>query len=74
MGPALTTTSSDAPVPNAVQPPTEPPKIDEEGTNQKTGGDVEGRRKKKTAMQGRGTGIGAVPKNRGSSWTGAGFD
>ncbi|KAK1409176.1 hypothetical protein QVD17_35701 [Tagetes erecta] len=73
-GPALTTTISDAPVPNVVKPPTESSKSDVESNHQKTGGDVEGRGKKKTAMQGRGKGIGAVPKNRGSSWTGAGFD
>ncbi|XP_076908785.1 uncharacterized protein LOC143565808 [Bidens hawaiensis] len=70
LGPALTTTSS-----NAVEPPTESTKSDVETNNKKTTGDVEGRGKKKIAMQGRGAkGIGAVPKNRGSSWTGAGFD
>lgn len=39
--------------------------------------DNEGRGKKKTVLQGRGKGIGAVPKGRGSAapgWTGAGFD
>lgn len=36
-----------------------------------------GRGKKKAMIQGRGKGIGAVPKGRGSAtpgWTGAGFD
>ncbi|KAJ0705473.1 hypothetical protein HanPI659440_Chr14g0573831 [Helianthus annuus] len=69
--PALTTTSSDASAPDVVKPPTESLKSNVES---KTGGDVEGRGKKKNAMQGRGKGIGALPKNRGSSWTGAGFD
>ncbi|XP_076953048.1 uncharacterized protein LOC143627029 [Bidens hawaiensis] len=74
-GPTSTTTSSNASVPNVVEPPTESTKSDVETNNKKTAGDVEGRGKKKTAMQGRGAkGIGAVPKNRGSSWTGAGFD
>lgn len=70
-GPALTTTSVDVPVSNSVEAPTE--SVDTH--NQKTGGggDVEGRGKKKNATQGRGKGIGAVPK-RGTSWTGAGFD
>uniref|UniRef100_A0A7N0SW04 RAB6-interacting golgin n=2 Tax=Kalanchoe fedtschenkoi TaxID=63787 RepID=A0A7N0SW04_KALFE len=39
--------------------------------------DGEGRGKKKNIMQGRGKGIGAVPKSRGPpgpGWTGAGFD
>lgn len=58
-------------------------------TNQANGGtaplgngqsqrDIEGRGKKKIIMsQGRGRGIGAIPKGRGSGapgWTGAGFD
>ncbi|KAM7494556.1 hypothetical protein LguiB_029165 [Lonicera macranthoides] len=58
-------------------------------TNQANGGtaplgngqsqrDVEGRGKKRIIMsQGRGRGIGAIPKGRGSGapgWTGAGFD
>lgn len=79
MGPALTTTNPDV---NSVEPPTGssksvPNHSTEDNHNQKTvGGDVEGRGKKKSAMQGRGKGIGAVPKSRGSTagWTGAGFD
>ncbi|KAL8192776.1 hypothetical protein R6Q57_027224 [Mikania cordata] len=70
----LTTTSSDASVPNVVEPSPEASKSDVGSNNQKAGGDVEGRGKKKTSMQGRGKGIGAVPKNKGSSWTGSGFD
>ncbi|KAL8247987.1 hypothetical protein R6Q59_009203 [Mikania micrantha] len=68
------TTSSDASVPNVVEPSTEASKSDVGSNNQKAGGDVEGRGKKKNSMQGRGKGIGAVPKNKGSSWTGSGFD
>lgn len=80
MGPTLTTTSPDVSVPNSVEPPTGSSKSvpnhnTEDSHNQKTVGDVEGRGKKKSAMQGRGKGIGAVPKSRGSAgWTGAGFD
>lgn len=46
------------------------------GSNQGPSLDVEGRVKKKTAIQGRGKGIGAVPKSRSAApgWTGAGFD
>ncbi|CAA0835542.1 Unknown protein [Striga hermonthica] len=36
--------------------------------------DGEGRGKKKSSIQGRVKGIGAVPKGRGPGWTGAGFD
>ncbi|XP_024981039.1 uncharacterized protein LOC112517893 [Cynara cardunculus var. scolymus] len=81
MGPALTTTNPDVSVLNNVEPPTGssksvPNHSTEDSHNQKTVGDVEGRGKKKSAMQGRGKGIGAVPKSRGSTagWTGAGFD
>ncbi|KAK9060918.1 hypothetical protein SSX86_018098 [Deinandra increscens subsp. villosa] len=74
LGPPLTTTGSDASVPSVVEPPTESSKSSVVSNNEKAGGDVEGRGKKKNAMQGRGKGIGAVPKNRGSSWTGAGFE
>lgn len=34
----------------------------------------EGRGKKKISIQGRGKGIGAIPKGRGPGWTGSGFD
>lgn len=47
------------------------------GQNLQSPGDVEGRGKKKNLIQGRGRGIGAVPKGRGPAgpgWTGAGFD
>lgn len=47
------------------------------GSNQASSLDVEGRGKKKAAIQGRGKGVGAVPKGRSSvtpGWTGAGFD
>ncbi|RVW26988.1 hypothetical protein CK203_105618 [Vitis vinifera] len=47
------------------------------GHNQQPNVEGEGRGKKKSFIQGRGRGIGAVPKGRGSSapgWTGAGFD
>ena len=47
------------------------------GHNQQPNAGGEGRGKKKNFIQGRGRGIGAVPKGRGSSapgWTGAGFD
>ncbi|KAJ9539698.1 hypothetical protein OSB04_026204 [Centaurea solstitialis] len=81
VGPALTTTSSAASVPNSAEPPTGssksvPNQSTEDNHNQKPVGDVEGRGKKKSAMQGRGKGIGAVPKSRASTpgWTGAGFD
>lgn len=67
VGPALTTTSVDVSVPNGVEERTE------SSNNEKTSGDVEVKSKKKITMQGRGKGIGAVPK-RGTSWTGAGFD
>lgn len=77
-GPALTTTSQNVSVPNSVEAPASESSNQSgvESKNQKTTGvDVEGRGKKKNAVQGRGKGIGAVPKNnRGSSWTGAGFD
>lgn len=46
------------------------------GHNQQPHVDGEGRRKK-NIIQGRGKGIGAIPKGRGSAgpgWTGAGFD
>lgn len=38
--------------------------------------DGEGRGKKKSLLQGKGRGIGALPKGRGTAtgWTGAGFD
>ncbi|KAI3749009.1 hypothetical protein L6452_12516 [Arctium lappa] len=81
MGPALIATNPDVSVLNSVEPPTGssksvPNHSTEDNHNQKTAGDVEGRGKKKSAMQGRGKGIGAVPKSRGSAagWTGAGFD
>ncbi|KAI3793060.1 hypothetical protein L1987_35672 [Smallanthus sonchifolius] len=74
LDPTLTTTSSNPSVHNVVEPPTGSSKSDVESNNQMTAGDVEGRGKKKNTMQGRGKGIGAVPKNRGSNWTGAGFD
>lgn len=48
----------------------------ENGHNQPPHVDGEGR-KKKNVTQGRGRGIGAMPKGRGSAgpgWTGAGFD
>ncbi|KAI3704903.1 hypothetical protein L1987_75132 [Smallanthus sonchifolius] len=71
----LATASSDASVPNATElSKSVSNQTGVESNNQKTGGDVEGRGKKKNEMQGRGKGIGAVPKNRGSGWTGAGFD
>ncbi|KAL9266566.1 hypothetical protein AKJ16_DCAP22926 [Drosera capensis] len=47
------------------------------GHNQQLSADGEGRGKKKSLLQGRGKGIGALPKGRGPSapgWTGAGFD
>lgn len=47
------------------------------GSNQGASLDVEGRGKKKAIIQGRGKGVGAVPKGRNSvtpGWTGAGFD
>lgn len=47
------------------------------GQNQQPSADGEGRAKKKNVIQGRGRGIGAIPKGRGSAapgWTGAGFD
>ncbi|KAG6660357.1 hypothetical protein CIPAW_03G100200 [Carya illinoinensis] len=47
------------------------------GQNQQPSVEGEGRGKKKTLFQGRGKGIGAVPKGRGPpapGWTGAGFD
>ncbi|RVW72973.1 Retrovirus-related Pol polyprotein from transposon RE1 [Vitis vinifera] len=47
------------------------------GHNQQPNVEGEGRGKKKSFIQGRGRGVGAVPKGRGSSapgWTGAGFD
>lgn len=47
------------------------------GSNQGASLDVEGRGKKKAVFQGRGKGVGAVPKGRSSvtpGWTGAGFD
>ncbi|CAK9161015.1 unnamed protein product [Ilex paraguariensis] len=47
------------------------------GSSQQSSGDGEGRGKKIILIQGRGKGIGAVPKGRGSvapGWTGAGFD
>ncbi|KAA8533796.1 hypothetical protein F0562_031313 [Nyssa sinensis] len=46
------------------------------GHNQQPSVDGEGRGKKKSLVQGRGKGIGAVPKGRPSApgWTGAGFD
>ncbi|GMY07050.1 Collagen alpha-1(III) chain like [Fagus crenata] len=47
------------------------------GKNQQPSVEGEGREKKKIQFQGRGKGIGAVPKGRGSpaaGWTGAGFD
>nr|XP_043632564.1 uncharacterized protein LOC122603810 [Erigeron canadensis] len=78
--PASTTTIPDVSVSNTVEPPNEPSKsvpnqsgVDNHN-NQKTTGHVDGSGKKKNATQGRGRGIGAVPKSRGSSWTGAGFD
>lgn len=80
MGPALTTTKPDVAVPSTAEPPTESSKSvsDQSGANshnnQKTTGHVDGSGRKKNATQGRGKGIGAVPKSRGSSWTGAGFD
>ncbi|KAL9682707.1 hypothetical protein QQ045_014513 [Rhodiola kirilowii] len=48
-----------------------------DGGGQQTPNDGEGRGKKKNMIQGRGKGIGAVPKSRGPpgpGWTGAGFD
>ncbi|PIN11327.1 hypothetical protein CDL12_16078 [Handroanthus impetiginosus] len=47
------------------------------GQNQQPSSDGEGRGKKKSSIQGRVRGIGAVPKGRGPAqpgWTGAGFD
>ncbi|CAK7337157.1 unnamed protein product [Dovyalis caffra] len=47
------------------------------GQNQLPNVEAEGRGKKKVHFQGKGRGIGAVPKGRGSGqpgWTGAGFD
>lgn len=47
------------------------------GQNQQPSVEGEGGGKKKSQFHGRGKGIGAVPKGRGSSapgWTGAGFD
>lgn len=47
------------------------------GQNQLATNDGEVKGKKKTYFQGKGKGIGAVPKGRGSAapgWTGAGFD
>lgn len=47
------------------------------GLGQQTSVEVDGRGKKKSQFHGRGKGIGAVPKGRGSpapGWTGAGFD
>lgn len=47
------------------------------GQNQQPNVEGEGRGKKKSVIQGRGRGIGAVPKGRGPTapgWTGAGFD
>ncbi|XP_031263666.1 uncharacterized protein LOC116121902 [Pistacia vera] len=47
------------------------------GNNQQATVDGEGRGKKKTHFPGRGKGVGALPKGRGSTapgWTGAGFD
>ncbi|GAB2265294.1 hypothetical protein Dimus_000360 [Dionaea muscipula] len=47
------------------------------GHNQQLTADGEGRGKKKSLLQGRGKGIGALAKGRGTSapgWTGAGFD
>lgn len=47
------------------------------GQNQLPTNDGEVKGKKKSQFQGRGKGIGAVPKGRGSAapgWTGAGFD
>lgn len=77
--PALTTTIPVVSASKTVEQSTESSKSvtnqsGVESNNQKTTGDVDGRGKKKNAMQGRGKGIGAVPKNRGSNWTGAGFE
>lgn len=44
------------------------------GHNQQPSIEGDGRGKKKSLIQGRGKGIGAVPKGRGPGWTGAGFD
>ncbi|KAK3039206.1 hypothetical protein RJ639_027910 [Escallonia herrerae] len=47
------------------------------GHNHQPSADGEGRGKKKNTIQGRGKGIGAIPKGRGPAgpgWTGAGFD
>ncbi|GMH19664.1 hypothetical protein Nepgr_021505 [Nepenthes gracilis] len=48
-----------------------------DGQNQQPAVDGEGRGKKKSLLQGRGKGLGALPKGRlatSSGWTGAGFD
>ncbi|KAL8519439.1 hypothetical protein ACS0TY_010394 [Phlomoides rotata] len=44
------------------------------GPNQQPSSDSEGRGKKKTSIQGKVRGIGAVPKGRAPGWTGSGFD
>lgn len=47
------------------------------GPTQQPSSDSEGRGKKKTSIQGKVRGIGAVPKGRapaGPGWTGSGFD